>query len=245
MLISTAQNFKKSLLTPFDKKVMNNQKGFSLMEIMVALFLITLVLALVTIGGKDPAAKALDETVDKLSAAVRFTTNEAILRNSVVRLKFNPLNSPTEYTVESGPKENFVLPDFSKLFANEENLSLSDEEKRDKLLQKIGRQFVPVKEFADDLKSLSKGVIFWGMATNLRPFLIRESEVALYIYPTGERDSALIVIGNDYKVVGLTISPFTDEIDIQYKDIPEGTSDFETRVESTINSFFDSWNKGN
>ena len=78
---------------------MLNQNGFSIIEILIALVLISLTFTMVDFGGGDDRKK-LEAAIEDISRAVGFAKNEAILKNKISRLKFDLSKNPATYTVE-------------------------------------------------------------------------------------------------------------------------------------------------
>jgi prepilin-type N-terminal cleavage/methylation domain-containing protein len=101
MQISTQKIFNSS----------QGQRGFSLIEILVALILASLVFLAVPSGDDTQKHRDLQSAVSDLERSVRFASNESILRNTVVRLRISLDKQPIEYNVEYGPPGNMPLPD--------------------------------------------------------------------------------------------------------------------------------------
>jgi len=101
-------------------KLISNHQGFSLIEILVALVLAAMMFMVIPSSDHVQKHRDLQTAVDDLDRSVRFASNEAVLRNAVVRLRISLDKSPTEYTVEYGPAGNLPLPDMP-----EENLQIS------------------------------------------------------------------------------------------------------------------------
>ena len=94
------KNFVKSL---------NNDQGFTLIEILVALVLIVLVMSL-ALNSPLSSRSDLDKEVNSLERAIRFMSDEAALKNTVIRLHFLLDKEPQEYALEFGPSDSFILP---------------------------------------------------------------------------------------------------------------------------------------
>ncbi|OUR97008.1 hypothetical protein A9Q84_11780 [Halobacteriovorax marinus] len=194
----------------------SNQKGFTLIEMLVALLLVTIVLTLVA-GTSFSSRRSLDEALNNFERGIRFSTDEAALRNTMIRLKMNFDDEPQTWSVEFGPDGNFVLP-ATQVSASK---SKSDEDKEKNKQKKIDKKFSRVKEFQEEDKSLPGGVRIIALATSLTQVMVLDGKNAIYIYPTGEKDSAIIVLATDDEIASLEVSPFTLEMKRAYYSIDE------------------------
>lgn len=225
-------------MTTSKKNILSNQSGFSLLEIIVALVLIVVIVTLIPFGGADGEHDKLKETMTKIQRASRFSVNESILRNVIVRIKFNLDVTPTEYTIEYGKKSDLVLPETQDL----SNLSIKEREAADEGSKKFDNQFNPVTEFSDEAKTIPDVISFYGLGTTYYSSLISEGSPSLYFYPTGERDSAIIFLYTPVEIAALEISPFEDTMrESYYKFSPAELENFEYSLESKAREIFEAW----
>lgn len=180
------------------------QRGFTIVEIMVALSLIVLIFALIPSASNDREHAKIQETLNDFDRAVRFAENESILRNVIVRIRINLDETPQKYTVEYGQSPNLILPEQKDL----SRLSLKDREKEEARSKKLSSQFATVDELFNEDKEIDESLKVYGIATSYYQNLITEGEVSIYFYPTGEKDNALIILSNEYEVATLDIPPF-------------------------------------
>src|SRR5688572_5682967 len=89
----------------------NNQRGFSLIEILVALLLVSLMVIAFPSGDSTEKHRDLKSAVADIERAIGFASNESVLRNTIVRLRISFDKEPIEYNVEYGPPGNMPLPD--------------------------------------------------------------------------------------------------------------------------------------
>jgi prepilin-type N-terminal cleavage/methylation domain-containing protein len=82
------------------KKILSHDQGFSLIEILVALLLAALIFTALPSSEDSRRHRDLQNAVNDLDRAVRFASNESVLRNTLVRLNVNLDKMPIEYTVE-------------------------------------------------------------------------------------------------------------------------------------------------
>jgi prepilin-type N-terminal cleavage/methylation domain-containing protein len=207
---------------------LNNQEGFSLIEVLVALFVVTIILSAV-ISTPFSSRQKLDEAISDAERSLRFSTDEATLKNSIIRLHYLLDKEPQEYAVEFGPSKSFILPTISK----EKSKSREDQEKDAKKLKKINQMFNRVSEFQDKNKVVPDDVKIIAIGTSADEGIITDFEASVYVYPSGEKDGAIIIFGTEEEVASLSINPFTNDFERKYRKI-EG-SDTEELEEVHIN----------
>lgn len=216
----------------------STQRGFTLLEILIALFLMSTVFLVIdsaTTSRRDQIISA----VSQVERALRFAVNESILRGSITRIKFDLEKDPPTYIVEYGPKDSFVLPEFSD-FKERSNLSLSEFEKLEGELKKIDNQFQPVDEASEGPVELSGGVKIYGVSTEQWDELIISGQVSIYIYPTGEKDSSIIIFSYLDELASLIVSPFTDSYTKNYQPL-EGEGN--AGLEDAAKELYQKWKK--
>lgn len=225
-------------MTTYRNKILSNQSGFSLLEIIVALVLIVLIVTLVPFGGADQEHDQLKDTMTKISRATRFSVNESILRNVIVRIKFDLEKFPIEYSVEAGKRADLVLPETQDL----SRLSIKEREAVDESSKKFDNQFSAVAEFIDEPQVFPDAVKFYGLGTTYYSSLITEGEPSIYFYPTGEKDSAIVFLYTPLELAALEISPFEDTIrESFYQFTPRELEDFDSALESKAREIFEEW----
>jgi prepilin-type N-terminal cleavage/methylation domain-containing protein len=185
----------------------NNHQGFSLIEILVALVLAAMVFLAVPSSDHVQKHRDLKSALNDLDRSVRFASNEAVLRNTVVRLRISLDKSPVEYTVEYGPAGNLPLPDMPEKVSK----SLEEEKAENERRVALDRQFTKVEEFEDIKHQISYNVTILGMASSSQKVLKTEGEATLYFYPTGEKDAGLIIFSTIEEIAYLEIAPFLSE----------------------------------
>ncbi|PIK15300.1 type II secretion system protein [Halobacteriovorax sp. JY17] len=191
--------------------VTGNNRGFTLIEMLVALLLVTIVLTVVS-GTSFSTRRNLDEALNDIERAVRFSVDEAALRNSMIRVRFKFDEDPQTWSVEFGPNGNFVLPPLNK----DVSKSRSEEDSEKKSKDTLNKKFSKVREFQESDREFPFGVKVVGIATTLTQAMLLDGDNSLYIYPTGEKDSAIIIVASDDELASLKISPFTMDIEREY-----------------------------
>ncbi len=234
MLTSTATTSKQ-------KRTDHNiwqQDGFSIVEILVALALVAIIFVAIPFSLTDSNRSKIDSTLSKLNRAVRFSTDESVLRNAIVRIKIELDKEPMEFSVEYGTSANFVLPeakDFSRM-------SLKDREMELERLKKIDSQFAKVDEFKDSSEPVPEGISIYGVGTTYNPHLVTEGNAYIYFYPTGEKDSALIILTSPEEIVTLKIFPFEERTVDKYIPLTENDlANLEFSLENKTKEAFEEW----
>ncbi len=225
---------------PTDLFNRNNQDhGFSLIEILVAMFLMVLLLMLATSTSFSNRDK-LDEAINNIERAVRFGIDEAALRNVIVRLHFYHDKSPIEYALEYGPSDNFVLP----ISLTEEDRG-TDKEIIKQKAKKFNKNFNRISEFQDSNKKLPDDVKLLGVGSKLSGRLINEFHSSIYIFPTGEKDASILFFGTDEEMASLELEGFADDFSVNYykleQDIPE--DEIAEKQEELTLELFEKWIK--
>ncbi|MDC1174003.1 type II secretion system protein [Bacteriovoracaceae bacterium] len=193
----------------------NKQQGFSLIEILVALGLIALVIStFTTSSGMFSNRQKLDESLDSIRRAIRFSQDEAALKNKIVRIRFLLDKRPQEFAVEFGPSDNFVIP--KSIVGQAEVSSLKEQEELEAEKKSIDKKFSKVDEFQEDNYEFSEKVRIISYGSTLFKSLVSEGDVSMYFYPSGEKDSALIFLATDEELSSLSIPSFTMDFETEY-----------------------------
>ncbi len=221
------------------KNTLKSNKGFTIVEILVALSLIGLIFTLVA-NVSGSSREYLENSISKIERAIRFATNESILRNSIVRIHIDLDAEPVEYSIEYGQGADLVLPQTVDL----SRLSIKERETQLKKMEKLDSQFIKVEEFQSSNELLDEGVSVYGLVTTYTPDIIDSGHANIYFYPTGERDSALIVFYNEQEVATLSVSPFEDRTQTEFYLLSETElNNMEYSLEVKSKEVVDKWLK--
>ena len=229
-LISAVQTSKKNIL--------NNKSGFSLIEIMVSIVLVASLITLIPSTNEGGDHDDLKASMDQLKRASRFSVNEAILRNVIVRINFNLEALPVEYNIEYGKKASLVLPET----VDTSRLSIKEREALDESSKKFSHQFNPVVEFEEGSKKIAENIQFYGLGTTYYASLISEGAPSIYFYPTGEKDSAILFFYSPDEIATLEISPFEDTMRESYYPFTQSEkNNFDDALERKTKEIFTQW----
>jgi hypothetical protein len=206
----------------------------------VSLVLVVLIFSLIPSGTFGGNRKNLEESVLNIQRAVRFSVDEAILRNSMTRVLIDLDAEQVTYSVEYGPGAGLVLPEV----VDESKLSISEKENQTKVLKGLNSQFKKVSEFSEEDKKLPEGIRISGVASSYLSSIKMDGKVAIYFYPTGERDNALIFFTSEDELASLDIPPFEDTTRKTYYTFTESEKvNFEDSVDVKMREMFESWLK--
>jgi hypothetical protein len=142
-----------------------------------------------------------------MERSIRFASNEAVLRNTVVRLRISMDKEPVEYNVEYGPPGNLPLPDMPE----KTNNSLAEDKAEQTKIANLNKQFTKVEEFEDIRHEFSQDVSVIGIATSFQKKILIENDGSIYFYPSGEKDAALIFLSTEEEMAYLEVQPFLSE----------------------------------
>jgi prepilin-type N-terminal cleavage/methylation domain-containing protein len=219
-------------------KFIANHQGFSLIEILVALVLAALIFLAIPSSENVQRHRNLKAAVDDLDRSVRFASNEAVLRNTLVRLRISLNKSPVEYTVEYGPASNLALPDMPEKTSK----TLEEEKAEAEKKAALDRQFTKVEEFEDIKREVHPDVTILSVASSSQKKLMREGEATLYFYPTGEKDAGLIIFSTVEEIAYLEIAPFLAETKSVFQTLPSsGVAKLEDILQTKMDEVYKEW----
>lgn len=211
----------RQLLNKKTNTLLKNNQGFTLIEILVALVLIALILG-ISISSPFSSRNDLDKDVNGIERAIRFMSDEAALKNAVVRLHFILDKDPQEYAVEYGPSDSFILPPKPEFETKVETKEEEDKKKKD--TKNLNMKFAKVTEFQEQNTELTSGIKVIGIATPQSEKLQTKGEVSLYAFPTGEKDEALVLVGSDEDIISLKVDAFSMKIERETHPLGKPTS---------------------
>lgn len=235
MPISTSMKQGLTIRTPTSKFFLKSG-GFTLIEIMVALTLVALIVTLTIPSGTSPRQQ-LDETLTHLERAIRFGVDEATIRNVIVRIHFMMNEDPQQFRIEYGPDAQYIPP--PRPVEDLSSLGLSEREEFLKQQEETNQKFNRIRELAEGKFEVMETILINGVGHIESENLMTEGEASLYIYPTGEKDHALIILSSDDEYVTLEVEPYSLYFERNY--ILHGHyMDLESRYEDA-KEFFQSW----
>lgn len=221
-------------------KSLKGHDGFSLLEVLVALSLMTIIFALV-IKGTSSSRDKIDEALESIERSVRFASDESALRNAVIRVHFFLDKNPAEFAVEYGPSDSFMLPATSEEGAVK---SLADLEKSEKEQKKINQSFARITEFQEKNAKLTGDVRLVAVGSSVQTVPQTEGQPSIYMFPTGEKDSAIIVVGNNEEIAALVVDGFSGDFQRVYKTIESSNKENLNEIQTKMAlDLFKEWQK--
>ena len=94
--MQTSTSMKKRTKSP-----LSSDYGFTLIEILIALALMSLVFSF-ALNYNFTSRQLLEGELKKIERAINYASDEAPLRNKVIRIKFNLEEAPQSFTLEYG-----------------------------------------------------------------------------------------------------------------------------------------------
>ena len=217
---------------------LHSSQGLSLIEILVALSIGSLLVYVsLTNPGKSEESE-LERAMDLIEKLTNFSINESILRNRVTRVHFDLTDEKAKIKVEYSKENQFTLPDIAK--HDGKDLSTKERESKKKLENKLNSGFSEIDEFESEQLDLPDGVRILGIATSLRPIMIIDGKISIYTYPSGERDRALMIFSIFEHIATLTIEPYTGEFKRDYIEV-SAKDDLEKEYEDALEKLLTEW----
>lgn len=212
----------------------HQQSGFTLVEILVALALVSIILFMAA-GNSFSTRKNLDEMSNKIERISRFSSDEANLKNQFVRL-----------SIDLGAEEQVLKLEYSDnpaliLDPTEDSESIKDKEESDKKKKEFNKSFSNVQDFDPADFELPVGVKFLAIASSLDNKLVKNEIANIFFYPTGEKDSALILLYTDDEIAVIKLFAFTTEIKREYIRLEDEVAGDPEKIMDLADGIFKEW----
>jgi hypothetical protein len=192
----------------------------------VAISLVGVVIGSATILSTSDREK-LTEVLNDFERLARFATNEAILRNRVVRIKFDLNKLPAEYVVEFGAHDQILIPSYQ----SKQDQYLINEEANKKAEAEFNQAFNIIPEFKDNSREINEDVIVIGVSSTESNELISEGTFSIYFYPNGTRDASIIIFTTIEEVASLKIDGVRDRTLVQFYSLEDvGLDQYQERA---------------
>ncbi len=195
----------------------------------------------IMLGGDFSGRDHLEEALDNLERAARFSVDESSLRNTIIRIHFNLDTNPPTFMPEFGPDGKFVIP-ISENF-DEKELTGTEEDEDKKKTNELNKKFNPLPDFKENYEPFFEELAVVGIGHGESKKLTTEGHYSIYFYPTGEKDQAIVFLALDNKMVSLSFNPFHQEYIREYYDVPDGTDSIEERRLKLAQDEFLKWQK--
>jgi prepilin-type N-terminal cleavage/methylation domain-containing protein len=212
-----------------------NQLGFSLIEILAVIFLISLIFYVGASMLRSSSREETEQVINSIQRGVRFANDESVIRNYTVRLKILMDKSPQELALEYSTNSEILVDDPSK---QEEYLDLEEKKRKKKQAEELNQSFLVNDEFKKNVEEIPESVIIFGAKTADQENVSFQEEFHLYFYPSGIRDQGIIFLGSIDEIAKITIDAVRDKFDVEYRKNPYGLDDVQN-----IRSFIQEWSK--
>jgi prepilin-type N-terminal cleavage/methylation domain-containing protein len=224
------------------KKIIQGQQGFTLVEILVALLLVVGLFTLIPTSTSDEQHSNLETSLFDIERAVRFAANEAILRNSIVRISMDLDKTPPSYTIEFSTTGGLVLPEVTE---DINKLSLREQEELQKKQKNLDSQFSSIDEFSEEgAKTFPRFITVLGYANTIKDDITLAGVAHIYFYPTGERDASLIFLSSEEEFASLSIPAYENAFERNFSLYTESdTFNIEAAQENLMKETFEKWLK--
>lgn len=217
----------------------DNQQGFTLIEILVALVLVGLIIG-VAISDPFSQRKNLEEDLTQIERGLSYMNDEAALKNTVVRFRVLINKEPPEWAIEYGPSENFILPSQTEMGQATE--SSEEEAERKKKEEETNRNFSRISDFNESNNELKNNVRFVGIASRLTGKLQTSGEASIYAFPGGDRDEAIIMLATEEEIATLEVEAFSSKIVRNFYSLKERKEEeFEEKIKGLTQELYQKW----
>lgn len=213
-----------------------NQNGFTLIEILVATFLMAMG-AMVLLTGGASSNEQMQKALSNIERSIRFGADEAALRNVVVRLNFKLNLDPQEFAVEYGPNAQYIPPPLPQ--ENTSELSGSELEAYQEVQEENSKKFNRIRELQEESFQVYYPLKVVGVGLDQSEELVYDGEASIYIYPSAEKDPAIIILADQTQIKTLTVEPYTMEFQQTTYPLRDGPEWDE--VLSQAQNIFEEW----
>jgi prepilin-type N-terminal cleavage/methylation domain-containing protein len=219
-----------------------NNKGFSLLEILVAMALVALIFSMVA-NFNFTSKQASEELIDDLTLAIDSATDEAALRNSNIRINFELSDPKLENKDEVSIEDQTQSILFEYALDSNELLEVTERANRSDLTQTQLEKFIENQKSQKSnyarLSSLKNGKInveypvkILGIGYPNDNKFISTLSSSIYFYPDGDKDPAIVFITEGQQIHYLVIPQFG--LNIKYDSVLIESSSTELDFEELI-----------
>ena len=218
----------------FFKNLAKRESAFSLIEIMVSMALISLIVIIVI---RNPSSdhKDLNDFLNNIERTIHFASDESGLKNNFLRINFNLDSDRPTLSLEYSDNPNLVIDD---------QFEARNKEDKSKHVNKKSN-FSKVIEFEENKFEFPVNIRIIGIATGLSKNIVTEGTIPYYFYPTGEKDSALIILGTNSEMAYLEVFPYKRNFYKQYIQLDDDINDdnYEEKTKEIATDIYKEWIK--
>lgn len=214
----------------------HRQSGFTLIEILISMALASLLLYMVA-GTSFSSRRNLDDTIDNIERIIRFSSDEASLQNKFLRMGIDLDEFEQKFSLEIAQSNDFVIDMDTAL--NYDELTPEEQKKA-----KSEGRFTPLPEFnPEDFRPIG-AVRIVAIGSTLTQKLHTTGNPYVYFYPTGEKDSVIIILATEDEMVALSTEPYSQVINREYislKDVNFSSDDYVEKLTNQASELYNEW----
>lgn len=212
--------------------MISNQKGFTLIEILVALVIVALAFtAFVGSPFTSNERSKLSDSIARVQRIIKLAQDESILQNKITRIRFTrDEDNEEEVLMEIGVASSSEILLLESIDTSK--LDRKEFEAYEEKLKEQNASFTPIEDDIDqkDLKIIDP-ISFLGIGLPEKKELI-QNEIDIFFFPSGEKDMAVIYLMNQKEIAQIQIDSF--QVHTDYTFI---TSIFDPEENPNKNSF--------
>ncbi len=193
--------FQKSKTTPHHPLGMRLEKGFTLIEVMIVVFIIALISAVILPSISNYFKVSIESSAREMSSVIREAYQSSVVTGKVYRVVYD--FEKKEYWVEAGPPTLLLATEDSQKKAERKRKLKANDEDAEK-----ESRFEMDKTVTRKKKSLPIGVKFLKIQTQRAGGAVEDGRAYTHFFPHGLAEQALIQLQDSSQhQVSLWISP--------------------------------------
>ena len=194
-----------SISTTVSKKA-----GFSLLEILIALALVTIMFSLV--GSYNYTQRQeVEDLLGKLDQSIGTLIDESTVKHRMTRIRIDLDDTPQKVHFEYAQRHDMTID--LELLEDKTKLTDSERERLKKKEDDFNNNFSRISDLEGGSLEVSDRVRILGVGLVEQRVFVSSGSPSVYFFPNGEKDPAVIFLATDSEIHYLSISPFGFKID--------------------------------
>jgi general secretion pathway protein H len=191
------------ILPVTNRRLRSNQRGISLIELLVALAIVALLLGVVTVSLNDLFETNLKKTTARLGSTLKYLYNKSVTERLYLRVVFD-LDKKT-YWVESTNEVYVINPEVEQKIAEE---GFEEAEKDGEKEKKEDSHFSKDESYLLKPIKLPTGVIFQDVQPSYIEGKVKQGRAYLYFFPNGYATPTVINFSDEDEEVFYSMQVF-------------------------------------